>query len=71
MIEPSWRTGAGMALLLALMVIWIVLVTSLDGLIGGLPVLVQALIYLVTGIAWIFPMKPIVRWMLTGRFSKD
>ncbi len=36
-----------------------VLVASLSGTIGRWPVLVQALFYLVAGIIWILPMKPV------------
>jgi hypothetical protein len=32
------------------------------------PVLAQGAFYLVAGIAWIAPLKPLLRWMETGRF---
>jgi len=65
---PKWRVGAGIAAILLLIVVLAVLVASLSGTIGRWPVLVQALFYLVIGIAWIAPMKPLLRWMETGRF---
>jgi hypothetical protein len=37
--------------------------------VGDWPVLIQALFYLVVGIGWIAPLKPLIRWMETGRWS--
>jgi hypothetical protein len=71
MIEPSGRKLAGIAAIMALILIWALLVASLAGTVGAWPVLVQALFYLVTGIIWIFPLRPLLRWMETGRFSRD
>lgn len=64
----SGRKLAGIAMIVALIVLWAVLVASFAGLVGGWPVLVQALFYLVAGLAWIVPLKPLLRWMETGRF---
>ena len=69
MTEPSWRKPAGIFAILALIVIWAVLVASLAGQVGGWPVLAQALFYLAAGIVWILPLKPLLRWMETGRFK--
>ena len=33
-------------------------------------VLAQALFYLVSGVIWIAPLKPLLRWMETGRFRQ-
>ncbi len=67
-MEPSARKLAGAALLVTLIVVWAVLVASLARFVGQWPVLVQAPFYLVMGVAWIFPAKPLVRWIETGRF---
>ena len=66
--EPNWRTGAGIAALLALIASWAVLVASLSAVVGRWPALAQGVFYLVTGLIWIAPLKPLVRWMQTGRF---
>jgi hypothetical protein len=29
---------------------------------------VQAIVYIVAGIIWIFPMRPVLVWMETGRW---
>jgi hypothetical protein len=69
MNEPSWRTPVGIFAMLGLIATWCVLVASLSGYVGSWPVLVQALFYLVAGIAWILPLKPLLQWIETGRFK--
>ena len=66
--KPSWRNGAGIAGILLLILLLAVLVSSFSGVVGRWPVLAQALFYLVIGIIWIAPLKPLLRWMETGRF---
>lgn len=70
MTPPSWRKGAGAAAILLVILLWAILVASLAGPVGRLPVIVQALFYLVMGMAWILPLKPLVRWSQTGRWGK-
>jgi hypothetical protein len=67
--EPSSRKLAGIALILVLILVWAAFVASLARVVGGWPVLVQAPFYLVMGIVWIIPLKPLVRWIQTGRWS--
>lgn len=69
MIEPSWRKPVGVFGILAWITIWVVLVASLSGSVGAWPVLIQALFYLVAGLAWILPLKPLLQWIETGRFK--
>ena len=70
MNEPSWRRPAGIAAILLLILIWAVLVATFAGQIGRLPILVQALFYLIVGIAWIVPLKPLLRWSQTGQWRQ-
>lgn len=35
---------------------------------GRLPWPVQAIVYLVLGIVWVFPVRPALVWMETGRW---
>ena len=51
-----------------LIVVWAAFVASLARIVGGWPILVQAPFYLVMGIAWVLPLKPLVRWIQTGSF---
>ena len=66
--EPSWRKPAGIFAILAIIAIWAALVASLAAFIENWPVLLQGLYYLAAGIVWILPLKPLLRWMETGRF---
>lgn len=66
--EPSLRKLAGISLILLLIVLWTAFVASLAHIVGAWPILVQAAFYLLVGIAWIIPLKPLVRWMQTGSF---
>ena len=70
MNEPSWRRPAGIFAILLLIVFWAVLIATFAGPIGRLPVLVQALFYLIVGIAWIAPLKPLLRWSQTGQWRQ-
>lgn len=70
MIEPSARKLAGIFAILLLIALWVLLIASFANVIGGWPGLVQALFYLVTGVIWIAPMKPLLRWMETGHFRR-
>jgi hypothetical protein len=67
-MQPSWRKPAGIALILLLIVFWAALVASFAGFVGRWPIFVQALFYLVMGIAWIAPLRPLLRWSQTGRW---
>ena len=62
-MNPSGRTLAGVFLILLLIAVWSVLVVTVAGRIGGWPVLLQILFYLVAGTIWILPLKPLIRWM--------
>jgi hypothetical protein len=67
--HPSWRKPAGIFAILALIAGWAVLVASLSAEVGQWPILAQAIFYLAAGIMWILPLKPLLRWMETGRFG--
>lgn len=69
-MEPSWRRGAGIAAILLLIFLWAVIVASFSGMVGRWPVLVQALFYLIMGIAWIAPLKPLLRWSQMGQWRE-
>ena len=68
MTEPTWRKPAGIFAILALIAAWAAIVVSLAGTVGRWPILAQAAFYLIAGIAWILPLKPLLRWMETGHF---
>lgn len=66
--QPSSRTAAGVAAILLVIILWAALVASLARVVGAWPVLAQAPFYLLMGLAWIIPLKPLVRWIQTGKF---
>ena len=67
-MTPSWRKPAGVLFILALIALWAVLVASFSRMVGAWPVWAQPLFYLGTGLIWITPLKPLLRWMETGRW---
>jgi len=66
--EPSWRKPAGIFAILALIALWATAIASLSGLVGRWPIWLQSIFYIFAGIIWILPLKPLLRWMETGRF---
>lgn len=68
MAEPSFRKLVGIALIVAIIVLWATFVASFAPFVGKWPVLAQAPYYLFVGVAWVIPLKPLVRWIETGRF---
>jgi predicted membrane channel-forming protein YqfA (hemolysin III family) len=66
--KPTWRKPAGMLLILLIIAIWAVIVASFSEVIGGWPGWLQAIVYIVAGIGWIFPVRPLLTWMELGRF---
>jgi hypothetical protein len=69
--QPSPRKLAAIGLILLLILIWAGLVTTLAPWVGQLPILVQAAFYLVMGIGWIAPLRPLIRWSQTGSFRNS
>ena len=68
MSEPSWRKPFGVFLILLLIIVWAVIVVSASELLAEMPWPVHALYYTVAGIVWILPLKPLLRWMETGKW---
>lgn len=67
-MKPSWRKPAGILLILLLVAGWSVLVVTVAEIIGSTPWPILAIYYLIAGIAWILPLKPLLRWVATGRW---
>lgn len=67
-LEPSWRQAAGIGLILLLIALWSFAVASLAGIVTGWPLIAQVPFYVVAGLAWIIPLRPLLRWMETGRW---
>ena len=69
-LKPKWRNGVGMMLILLVIAVWAVIVATLAPYVARLPFLVEMLFYLVAGIAWIFPVRPLLNWTATGAFRR-
>ena len=66
-MTPSWRKPAGMLLIVGIIIAWAALVVSLSSVVGQWHWVLQLAFYIVAGIVWITPMKPLLRWMEGGR----
>jgi Protein of unknown function (DUF2842) len=58
-----------MIAILAIIAIWTFIVVSASAYIGQLHILLQAIIYLIAGVVWIAPLRPLLIWMETGSFK--
>jgi membrane protein implicated in regulation of membrane protease activity len=67
-MTPDWRKPVGMLAILGLIAIWSIVIMSLSGVVGQWHWTLQFAFYLVAGIIWITPLKPLLRWMETGRW---
>lgn len=67
-MNPSWRKPVGMLMILSLIVLWCALIVSFSSTVGGWHWAVQLLFYVITGVVWITPLKPLLRWMELGRW---
>ena len=67
-MTATGRKLVAILLILLLITVWAALVASLAPFVGQWPVLVQAPFYLVMGLAWILPLRPLIRWSETGRW---
>jgi hypothetical protein len=67
--EPTLRIPLGILALLLGLAIYALGVAWASEWIGRLPVLAQAPVYLVLGIAWLLPLKRFLIWMETGSWK--
>lgn len=65
---PNWRAPVGVILMLVFILIWSGIVVSLIDWISGLNFWLQLPIYVIAGIIWIYPIKPLLLWINTGKF---
>jgi hypothetical protein len=66
--QPSARKLAAIAAIMLLIVLWAAFVASLAPIVGRWPIILQAPYYLVMGLAWIVPLRPLIRWSQSGRW---
>lgn len=68
-MKPSLRKPFGVLAIVGIIIVWAVIVASFSSSIGGLPMWLQAPTYIVAGIIWIAPLRPLLQWMETGSFK--
>jgi Protein of unknown function (DUF2842) len=69
-VSPGGRKPAGIALILLLIAGWAIAVASAAPLLDDFAWPFHALYYAAAGILWILPLKPLVRWMETGKWRE-
>ena len=67
--KPTLRIPLGVLALLVGLAIYASGVVALSPQIERLPVLAQAVVYLVLGTAWLPPLRRFLIWMETGRWG--
>ena len=60
------RKAIAVIVMLALMAIYAVAVTSMSGLVNSWTRWAQLAFYVLAGVAWVFPLKPVIDWMNRG-----
>jgi hypothetical protein len=65
---PTWRKPAGMLAILLIIFVWSAIIVGASDFIGTQNIAIQSIIYLIAGIIWIAPMRPLMIWMETGSF---
>ena len=66
--KPTLRIPLGILALLIGLTLYVLAATWASQWIDRLPVLAQALVYLVLGVAWLLPLRRFLIWMETGRW---
>jgi predicted membrane channel-forming protein YqfA (hemolysin III family) len=68
--RPTLRKPIGVFIILIMIGIlgWAIGTFASD--VGRLHVLIQAVIYLIAGVVWIAPLKPLLRWMETSKWRE-
>lgn len=67
-MTPSLRKPFGVLLMIVVLAAYALAVAAFAVPIGRLPVLAQLPVYIVLGIAWMWPVRPLLRWTITGQW---
>jgi hypothetical protein len=65
--KPTLRIPFGILALLAVLAVYTLGIAWASHWIERLPMLLQALVYLVLGVVWLLPLRRFLIWMETGR----
>ena len=67
--KPTLRIPLGILALLFVLAIYVLAVVWASQWIERLPVLAQAVVYLILGVAWLLPLRRFLIWMETGSWK--
>ncbi len=62
-MEPSWRKPAGIIGLLVYLAVYAAIIASFGDTLDALPQALKVIAYLIAGVAWVAPLKPLFVWM--------
>lgn len=57
------RKLTGILIVLIVMLIWIIGVSAIGARLSGAPRWAQLIFYILAGIGWILPLRPLFKWM--------
>ena len=57
------RTAAGVFMIIVLIAVWALLIAAFANFLAPWPIWAQSLFYLLAGLAWLLPMRPLLVWM--------
>lgn len=69
--EPRGRPTAAVFMIMGVIAVWAALIASLADTISAWPAWVQLPFYIVAGLVWIVPLRPILRWSETGKWRDE
>ena len=62
-MQPSIRKPVGILLMIAGLIVYGVVIATFADDLAALNKAVQALVYLILGVAWLLPLRPLLVWM--------
>lgn len=68
-MKPTLRKPVGVLAIIAGITLYAILIATGAHLIDQFHPLVQTVIYLIFGIIWILPLRPLLIWMETGKWK--
>jgi Protein of unknown function (DUF2842) len=68
-MEPTWRKPAGIIGMLIYLTLYAGAVAVFADTLALLPAWLMLVVYMLLGVAWIAPLRPLFLWMNTGRWT--
>ncbi|RIJ28866.1 DUF2842 domain-containing protein [Henriciella algicola] len=69
--EPIMRKPLAAIAILAIIAIWIFLVGTIGSHMTDWPFWLELPFYIIAGVAWILPVRPVLRWMNSAEPGQD